>query len=93
MNFLKKTNFKKKQPFNEISTYISSRNPVLPCVHFHGYGCHQYVFITIVLLNALQLAAGATGLFSQGVTAVVHGGFVHALGPRVDLTHSWRGGN
>ena len=34
----------------------------------------------LVLLDALQLAAGATGLFSQGVTAVVHGCSVHALG-------------
>ena len=47
----------------------------------------------LVLLDALQLAAGATGLFSQGVTAVVHGCSVCALGPRVKLTHSWRGGN
>ena len=42
--------------------------------------CHQYFFIPIVLLDALQLAAGATGLFSQGVTAVVHGCSIHALG-------------
>ena len=42
--------------------------------------CHQYFLILISLLNALQLAAGATGLFSQGVTAVVHGCSVHALG-------------
>ena len=55
--------------------------------------CHQYFLIPISLLNALQLAAGATGLFSQGVTAVVHGCFIHALGPRVNLTHSWRGGS
>ena len=34
----------------------------------------------LVLLNALQLATGATGLFSQGATAVVHGCSVHALG-------------
>ena len=34
----------------------------------------------LVLLDALQLAAGATGLFSQGVTAVVHGCSVRALG-------------
>ena len=47
----------------------------------------------LVLLDTLQLAAGATGLFSQGVTAVVHGCSVRALGPRVNLTHSWRGGN
>ena len=47
----------------------------------------------LVLLDALQLAAGATGLFSQGVTSVVHGCSVCALDPRVKLTHSWRGGN
>ena len=46
----------------------------------------------LVFLNKLQLAAGATGLFSQGMTAVVHGCSVCALGPRVNLTHSWRGG-
>ena len=34
----------------------------------------------LVLLDALQLAAGATGLFSQGVTAVVHGCSACALG-------------
>ena len=45
-----------------------------------------------VFLNTLQLAAGATGLSSQGVTTVVHGCSVHTLGPRVNLTHSWRGG-
>ena len=33
----------------------------------------------LVLLDALQLATGATGLFSQGVTAVVHGCSVCAL--------------
>ena len=42
----------------------------------------------LVFLNAFQLAAGATGLSSQGVTAVVHGCSVHALGPRVNLTHA-----
>ena len=47
----------------------------------------------LVLLDALQLAAGATGLFSQGVTAVVHGCSVRALGPRVNLTCSCKGGN
>ena len=33
-----------------------------------------------VLLDTLQLATGATGLFSQGATAVVHGCSVRALG-------------
>ena len=33
----------------------------------------------LVLLDALQLATGATRLFSQGVTAVVHGCSLHAL--------------
>ena len=40
--------------------------------------------LLLVLFDALQLAAGATGLFSQGVTAVVHGCSIHALGPRVN---------
>ena len=34
-------------------------------------------FLLLVLLNTLQLATGATGPFSQGVTAVVHGCSVH----------------
>ena len=38
-------------------------------------------FMLLVLLDTLQLAAGATGLFSQGATAVVHGCSIHALGP------------
>ena len=38
-------------------------------------------FILLVLLATLQLATGATSLFSQGVTAVVHGCSTHALGP------------
>ena len=37
--------------------------------------------ILLVLLDTLQLAPGATGVFSQGVTAVVHGCSIHALGP------------
>ena len=42
--------------------------------------CHQYFLNSIVLLNALQLVTGATGLWSQGATAVNHGCSVHALG-------------
>ena len=60
---------------------------------FNYYVFHQYFLLPISLLDALQLAAGATGLFSQGVTAVIHRCSVRALGPRVNLTHSWRGGN
>ena len=37
--------------------------------------------ILLILLDTLQSATGATGLFSQGVTAVVHGCSVRALGP------------
>ena len=37
--------------------------------------------ILSVLLDTLQSATGATGLYSQGVTAVVHGCSIHALGP------------
>ena len=36
--------------------------------------------LLLVLLDTLQLATEATGLFSQGVTAVVHGCSIHALG-------------
>ena len=61
---------------------------------FFGNKCVTSISLyQLVLLDALQLAAGATGLFSQGVTAVVHGCSVCALGPSVKLTHSWRGGN
>ena len=37
--------------------------------------------LLLVLLDTLQLATGATGLWSQGMTAVVHGCSIHALGP------------
>ena len=37
--------------------------------------------LLLVLLNTLQSATGATGLLSQGATAVVHGCSIHALGP------------
>ena len=40
-------------------------------------------FKLLVLLNTLQLVAGATGFYSQGATAVVHGCSIHALGPIV----------
>ena len=40
-------------------------------------------FYQLVLLNTSQLVAGATGLFSQGMTAVVHGCSIRALGPIV----------
>ena len=40
-------------------------------------------FKLLVLLDTLQLATGVTGLYSQGVTAVVHGCSIHALGPIV----------
>ena len=38
-------------------------------------------FILSVLLDTLQLATGATGLWSQGTTAVIHGCSIRALGP------------
>ena len=47
--------------------------------------------LLLVLLDALQLAAGATGLFSQGSTAVVHGCSVHALGRKGESLHCRRG--
>ena len=54
---------------------ITSWSPTLGAKVFH-----QYFLISIVLLNALQLVTGATGLWSQGATAVNHGCSVHALG-------------
>ena len=42
----------------------------------------------LVLLNTLQLATGATYLFSQGVTAVVHGCSIHALDPSGESSHT-----
>ena len=46
-------------------------------------------FYQLVLLNTLKLVAGATGLFSQGVTAIVHGCSICALGPVLgEITHS-----
>ena len=42
--------------------------------------------ILLVLLGTLQSATGATGLYSQGVTAVVHGCSIRALGPIVGET-------
>ena len=47
--------------------------------------------LLLVLLDALQLTAGATGLFSQGVTVVVHGCSIHALGPKGESLHCRRG--
>ena len=47
--------------------------------------------LLLVLLDALQLAAGATGLFSQGATAVVHGCSICALGPKGESLHCRRG--
>ena len=43
------------------------------------YNVTNSSFNQLVLLDTLQLATGATGLFSQLVTAVVHGHSVCAL--------------
>ena len=43
--------------------------------------------LLLVLLNTLQLATGVTGLFSQGVTAVVHGCSACALDPSGESLH------
>ena len=40
-------------------------------------------FKLLVLLDTLELATGATGLYSQGATAVVHGCSIRALGPTI----------
>ena len=37
--------------------------------------------ILLALLDTLQLATGATGLWSQWATAVIHGCSIHAQGP------------
>ena len=47
--------------------------------------------LLLVLLDALQLGTGATGLFSQGATAVVHGCSIHALDPSGESLHCRRG--
>ena len=66
---------------------VKERSVVALCTTLHQCGpilgakvCHQYFLIQLVLLDALQLATGATGLFSQGATAVVHGCSACALG-------------
>ena len=47
----------------------------------------QIIFVTnislilLVRFDTLQLATGATGLWSQGATAVIHGCSIRALGP------------
>ena len=43
--------------------------------------CHDISLLLLVLLDTLQLATGATGFWSQGATAVVHGWSIRALGP------------
>ena len=63
---------------------------------FQYVRCHQILLISeansllivtnisftwSTLLDTLQLATRATGLLSQGATAVNHGYSVHALGP------------
>ena len=47
--------------------------------------------LLLVLLNTLQLATGATGLFSQGAKAVVYGCSIHALDPSGESVHCRRG--
>ena len=86
--------FKKNKAAKVLATCLSNgQDQDLLKMLFWNYLCVTSISLyQLVLLNALQLAAGATSLFSQGVTAVVHGCSVRALGPRVNLTHSWRGG-
>ena len=73
-----------------MNTFRSLHTRILESLLLNVTSISLYLLVSI---NTLQLAAGATGLCSQGVTAVVHGCSVHALGPRVNLTHGWRGGN
>ena len=51
--------------------------------YFNCNCCHvtNISLLLLVLLDALQLVTGVTGLFSQGVTAVVHGCSICALDP------------
>ena len=49
-------------------------------------------FYQLVLLDTLQLAAGATGLFCQGATVVVHGCSICVLGPIVSQITCSAGG-
>ena len=58
----------------------------LPTKGFLNTKYHNITSISLyqlVLLDALHLPTGATGLFSQGVLAVVHGCSVCALGHNV----------
>ena len=70
-----------------LDSWLSSISPIW-APHWMPKSVTSIPLYQLVFLNTFQLAAGATGLFSQGVTAVVHGCSVHALGPRVNLTHS-----
>ena len=66
---------------------ISRRNIVAKLLPFFK---RINTYVTNISL-LLQLAAGATGLFSQGATAVVHGCSIHALGPKGESSHCRRG--
>ena len=64
---------------------------VLASISFSNTTVTNISLILSVLLNALQLAAGARGLFFQGATAVVHGCSVHALDPSSESLYCRRG--
>ena len=73
------------------ANWIHSASWVTNSTLIHQFGSHIWhhsltniSLLLLVLLDTLQLAAGATELFSQGATAVVHGCSVCALGPRVN---------
>ena len=54
-----------------------------------GAGVTNISFNQLVLLDTLQLAAGATGLFSQEATAAIQGCSAHGLDPFLgEITHS-----
>ena len=69
-------------PSKVINKLTLNESAKISCISVFRYICHQYFlyYYSSILLYTLQLATGATGLFSQGVTAVVHGCSVHALG-------------
>ena len=51
------------------------------CFHVICFHLTNISLILSVLLGTLQLATGATGLWSQGATVVIHGCSTRALGP------------
>ena len=64
----------RKRVFSRFAALLTNVAP-----HWAPKSVTNISFILLVLLDTLQLATGATGLWSQGATAVTHGCSVHAL--------------